>query len=287
MTFPRWSRPLAALLLLLGLAPSLAAADKIGLVLMHGKLSSPSKPFFSELETKLAGRDILVDAPEMPWSANRRYDKSYEQAMEEIAASIKRLRDRGASKVVVGGHSMGAAAALIYGARHPVDGLLLLAPGHHPQSNSLRGRFAESVARARALAAAGKGDDKEEFNDFDASQTPPAFTISTTPRIYLSYFDPDGIANTLVAAGKIPATVPVLWVDGTNENPGLKGYGQKVYAAIGSSASQHVEVTATHVTVLRDSSAEVLAWLGGLKKYPATRAGRGRYNARPCRPALT
>lgn len=186
--------------------------------------------------------------------------------MEEVAASVKRLRDRGASKVVVGGHSMGAAAALIYGARHPVDGLLLLAPGHHPQSNSLRDRFGASVARARELAAAGKGNDKEEFDDFDASQTPPAFAITTTPRIYLSYFDPNGIANTLVAAGKIPPTVPVLWVDGTNENPGLKSYGQKVYGAIGSSASKHVEVTASHITVTRDSSAEVPAWLRSLKK---------------------
>lgn len=265
MKFPRWSHPLAMLPLLLGLVAPLAAADKIGVVLMHGKLSTPSKQL-STLETKLEGGGILVDAPEMPWSGGRRYDKSYEQAMEEIAASIKRLRDHGASKVVVGGHSMGAAAALIYGARHPVDGLLLLAPGHHPQSNSLRDRFGASVARARELAAAGKGNDKEEFDDFDASQTPPAFTITTTPRIYLSYFDPDGIANTMVAAGKIPPTVPVLWIDGTNENPGLKSYGQKVYGAIGSSASKHVEVTASHITVTRDSSAEVPAWLRSLKK---------------------
>lgn len=265
MKFPRWSCPLTVLPLLLGLAAPLAAADKIGVVLMHGKLSTPSKPF-NTLETKLEAGGILVDAPEMPWSAGRRYDRIYEQAMEEIAASVRRLRDRGASKIVVGGHSMGAAAALIYGARHPVDGLLLLAPGHHPQSNSLRDCFDASVARARELAAAGKGNDKGEFNDFDASQTPPAFAIATTPRIYLSYFDPDGFANTLVAAGKIPATVPVLWVDGTNENPGLKSYGQKVYGAIGSSASKHVEVTATHITVPRDSGAEVLAWLQGLKK---------------------
>lgn len=265
MKFSRWPYLLVMLPLLLGFATSLAAADKIGLVLMHGKLSTPSKPF-STLETKLEAGGILVDTPEMPWSAGRRYDKSYEQAMEEIAASIKRLRDRGASRIVVGGHSMGAAAALIYGARHPVDGLLLLAAGHHPQSSSLQERFGASVARARELAAAGKGNDKEEFNDFDVSQTPPLFTITTTPRIYLSYFDPNGFANTLVAAGKIPTTVPVLWVDGTNENPGLKGYGQKIYGAISSSASKRIEVTATHTTVPRDASAEVLAWLQGLKK---------------------
>lgn len=265
MPLPRWSRLLGILLLLLGTTPPLAAADKIGLVLMHGKLSNPSKPF-NTLVPQLEADGVLVDTPEMPWSANREYDKSYEQAMEEIAASVKRLRDRGATRVVVGGHSMGAAAALVYGARHPVDGLLLLAPGHHPQSNSLQERFGASVARARDLVAAGKGNDREGFDDFDASKKPPAFTVTTTPRIYLSYFDPEGIANTLIAAGKIPATVPVLWVDGTNENRGLKSYGQKIYGAIGSSATKHLEVTAEHITVPRESGAEISAWMRNLKK---------------------
>lgn len=265
MTSPRWSRPLAALLLLLGLSSPLAAADKIGLVLMHGKLGIPSKTF-DVLASQLESGGILVDTPEMPWSKNREYNASYEQAMDEVSASVKRLRDRGATRIVVGGHSMGAAAALIYGARHSVDGLALLALGHSPQSNSLQERFGASVARARDLAAAGKGNDKQGFDDFDASKRPPTFTIGTTANNYLSYFAPDGIANTLTAAGKVPAGVPVLWVDGTEENPGLKSYNQKIYGALGSSAKQVVEVEATHANVPHKSGTAVLAWLRGLKK---------------------
>ena len=265
MKFLRWSRPLLALMLLIGGAAPLAAAEKIGVVLMHGKLSSPSKPF-SVLGPQLGAEGILIETPEMPWSENRKYETSYEHAMQEIAASVKRLRERGATKVVVGGHSMGAAAALIYGSRHPADGLVLLALGHNPQSSSLQERFGASVARARGLVAAGQGNDKEGFDDFDASKKPPAFTVTTTPRNYLSYFDPAGIANTLTAAGKIPATLPVLWVDGTQENPGLKKYGQNVFGAINSSATKYVEVRAGHTTVPRESGAEVLAWLRSLKK---------------------
>lgn len=261
----RWSNPLVALMLLIGIATPLAAAEKIGVVLMHGKLSIPSKPF-SALGPQLEAEGILIETPEMPWSKSREYESSYEQAMEEIAASVKQLRARGATKIVVGGHSMGAAAALIYGSRHPADGLLLLALGHSPQSNTLQERFGASVARARDLVAAGKGNDKQGFDDFDASKRPPAFTIATTPRNYLSYFDPEGIANTLTAAGKIPASLPVFWIDGTEENPGLKSYGQKIYGAIGSSAKKHVEVTAGHATVPHKSGAEVLAWLRSLKK---------------------
>lgn len=265
MTSLRWSCPLAALLLLFGLAPPLAAADEIGLVLMHGKLGAPSKTF-DTLASQLESGGILVDTPEMPWSKSREYNASYEQAMDEVSASVKRLRDRGATRVVVGGHSMGAAAALIYGARHPVDGLVLLALGHSPQSSSLQDRFAASVARARGLVAAGKGNDNQGFDDFDASKRPPTFTVGTTASNYLSYFAPDGIANTLTAAGKVPAGVPVLWVDGTEENPGLKSYNQKIYEVLGSSAKQVVEVEATHVNVPHKSGTAVLAWLRGLKK---------------------
>lgn len=64
MKFPRWSLPLAMLPLLLGLVAPLAAADQIGLVLMHGKLSNPSKPF-NTLEMKLEAGGILVDAPQV------------------------------------------------------------------------------------------------------------------------------------------------------------------------------------------------------------------------------
>lgn len=186
--------------------------------------------------------------------------------MQEIDAAAKKLRARGATKVVIGGHSMGAAAALIYSSRHPADGLVLLALGHSPQSKTSQKRFGASVARARDMVAAGKGNDKDAFDDFDASKTPPAFRVTTTARNYLSYFDPDGIANTLTAAGKIPASLPVLWVEGANENPGLRSYGQTVYGAIGSSVTKHAVVKAGHLTVPRESGDEMLAWLRGLKK---------------------
>lgn len=262
----RW---LTALILLLGAgpmltAPAVRAEEKIGLVLMHGKLSTPTAPFRSFVP-QLERAGILVETPEMPWSKGRQFDRSYDEAMTEIDAAVKKLRVQGATKIVIGGHSMGAAAALIYGARHPADGLLLLALGHSPQTSVLQERFAESVARARELVAAGKGDAPESFDDYDASKKPPAYTISTTPRRYLSYFDPQGVANTMVAAGAIPATMPVLWIDGAKESPGLKSYGKKLYAAISSSARQYTEVPGGHIDTPSESGDVVLAWLRGLK----------------------
>ncbi len=264
MKFLRWSRALAALVLLIGAAAPLAAAEKIGLVLMHGKLSDPNAPFRS-ISPYLEREGILVEAPEMPWSKHREFDRSCDEAMTEIDAAVKKLRSRGATRIVIGGHSQGAAAALIYAARRPADGLLLLALGHSPQTSVLQERFAESVARAKQQTAAGKGDEKDKFDDFDASKKPPAYTVRTTARIYLSYFDPEGPANTMKSAAAIPSGVPVLWVTGTNENPGLKGYGEKLYAAISSQAKKYIEVDGGHTDVPTAAKEAAADWLKTLR----------------------
>lgn len=50
----------------------------------------------------------------MPWSGRREYDAGMDTAMAEVDAAARALRDAGAKKVVVAGHSMGANAALHY-----------------------------------------------------------------------------------------------------------------------------------------------------------------------------
>ncbi len=260
MKFHRWPLVLAAVLLLVGATAPLAAADKIGLVLMHGKLSNPDAPF-RMITPYLEREGILVETPEMPWSKRREFDRGYDEAFTEIDTAVQKLRAKGATKIVIGGHSLGAAAALIYAARKPADGLLLLALGHSPQTSVLQERFAASVARAKQQATAGKGDEKTEFDDFDASKKPPAYTVRTTARIYLSYFEPEGIANTMKSAAAVPAGMPVLWVTGTKESPGLKSYGEKLRAATPSQAKKYIEVDAGHIDTPTAAREVVADWL--------------------------
>ena len=90
----------------------LSADETIGVVLMHGKAgtSSPSSPT-GVLSEHLEGSGLLVVAPDMPWSEERVLDQSYEDAMQEIDTIVQGLRDKGATRIVVGGHSMGATTA--------------------------------------------------------------------------------------------------------------------------------------------------------------------------------
>ncbi len=70
-----------------------------GIVLMHGKWGSPDKSIVS-LASALEGKGFLASTPEMPWSRRRSYDKSADDALNEIDAEVAKLRDKGARRNV-------------------------------------------------------------------------------------------------------------------------------------------------------------------------------------------
>ena len=87
--------------------------EKVGVVLMHGKWGIPK--YVSSVSNTLRRAGAIVVTPMMPWSRNRAYAKSYEDSMKEIDMAVERLRRKGAKRIFIGGHSMGANAALGYG----------------------------------------------------------------------------------------------------------------------------------------------------------------------------
>ena len=80
---------LAALTGLIGLlacAVAAAAANEVGVVLLHGKGGSPSG-YVRELAVALQSKGHPVSAPAMPWAKDRIYDASFEEALGEIDRS--------------------------------------------------------------------------------------------------------------------------------------------------------------------------------------------------------
>ncbi len=92
---------------------TIQAAEKVGVLLMHGKggTSRPKSPI-SKLSIFLKQKGFLVSAPDMAWPRDRGFDKPYEESKVEIDGEVKKFIKKGASKIVVGGHSIGANAAL-------------------------------------------------------------------------------------------------------------------------------------------------------------------------------
>src|SRR5690242_17289106 len=84
-----------------------AGGETVGVVILHGKWGSPGG-FVANLANDLGKEGFLVAAPEMPWSGKRLYDKGIAGAMIEIDAAVKTLRDKGAKRIFVAGHSLGA-----------------------------------------------------------------------------------------------------------------------------------------------------------------------------------
>ena len=189
------------------------SGEKVGLVLLHGKNSRPEASI-QPLASSLSGAGVLVEAPLMPWGRGRIYDKGYEESMVEIDEAVQRLKDRGAKKIIVGGHSLGVNAAIGYGARREnLSGLILLAAGHtlRPQILPVIG---SSLAKARRMVAEGDGGKMSTFRDFNQGRRP---TRAMTANVYLSWFDPDGPASVRKNVANLKKGTPVLLVTGNRD----------------------------------------------------------------------
>ncbi len=240
------------------------AADKVGVILMHGKWgTTKAKSSVVILGKTLSSKGFIVLTPEMPWSRSRLYDKDYDGAMAEIDKAVAKLRSKGATKIVVGGHSMGANAALGYGARR--DGLtavLAIAPGHVPEEVSWKGKFATDVAKARKLVDSGQGDKKGKFKDINQGKKK---TLNIPARVYLSWFAPDGPSIIPENVANLKPGTPLLWLTGSKDS--LHKRAGKSYAfekAPGNAKSAYIVVNSGHGDAPKKGKKEIIDWLNSL-----------------------
>ena len=257
---------LAALFLTQNFAGAAPDADLhgLGVVYLHGKAAWPGALNGGILDA-LQDEGALVATPEMPWSFHRRYAATYDQAMAEIDTVVAGLKAKGATRIVIIGHSLGANAAIGYAARHPgLAGIVALAPGHLPEAEGMRSFVADAVERAKALIAAGKGDVPQTFPDM--AQGLPLIATATAV-VYLSMFDPDGpavIPKNAAAMGAAAAPVPLLWVVGKLDPIDRRGPDYAFNAAAKNPKSKYIEVFAGHLTTPLAARKQVVDWINSL-----------------------
>ena len=260
---PRMAR---RLVLALGLVAVLAAASPLaaaslrgmGVVFLHGKGVWPGA-FDGGIPSALEAEGAKVVSPEMPWSLRRMYGATYEQAMAEIDAAVATLKAKGATQIVIIGHSLGANAALGYAAqRHSVVAVVALAPGHLPETAEMRSRTQSAIAEARQLVSAGH---QEKRSWPDMVQGVPTF-CTATPAVYISWFDPNGPA---VIPKNVAALngIPLLWVVGNFDPISSRG-AQYAFSRAKNPANRYVSVLATHLTTSLMARGQVVEWLKAL-----------------------
>lgn len=236
-------------------APALA---QTGIVIMHGKGGSPDR-LVSDLAAGLAGKGMLVANLEMPWSGKRHYDKDVAAAEQEVTAALAGLRSKGAKKLFVAGHSQGAVFALHYASKHPLDGLIIIAPGGNVATNFYQQQVGASVSRARSLVASGKGDERGAFDEYEGGKG--NWTVNTTAAIYLTWFDPDGAMNQEKSSRALPQSLPVLHVAPNSDYPALLRAKQAMFAALPKNPLTRLyEPDADHRGAPRASIDEIVRW---------------------------
>lgn len=231
-----------------------------GVVLLHGALD-PSN-LIMPLRNKMAAAGFRVAMPEMPWSETREYNRTYQQAMDEITAAAAPLRQKGAARIVVGGFSYGSNAAVGYAAlRGGVAGVMVISPGLLPDDPGFFKIIEPGVAKARQMVEAGLGDKFDIFKDVAQwhGSTAGAYT---TAKNYLSYFDPMGDAVIPKNIMRVGPGIPLLWIIG-KDDPESMALG-RAYAfdkAKPNPLSRYLVVPGGHINTPATGANAVVAWL--------------------------
>ena len=257
----------AIFICLMALLPHAALAQRaplagIGLVLMHGKGGQPESNIAS-LAAALEAQGAKVLRPRMAWSGRRgeptSYSVDYDTAIRAIEPAIAELRRSGATKIVVAGQSIGANAAIGYGARHgkALQGVIAIAPGHTPDRWARNPEIARGLQEAKALIAQGQGDKMRSFPDINQGRS---FEVPATPRAWFSFFDPQGPASMPKNAKALPR-IPFLWAIGREDMLAAAGTDYAFAQAPAHPKSRYVELDSGHMDGPDKAISVIVEWL--------------------------
>ena len=241
---------------------SAGAAKNITLIVMHGKAASPLDGSLLYTDMSNAGYDVV--APYMPWSGLV-WDGPMCEAMNYIDSLVEQEAAKGNS-VIIAGHSMGGAHALIYAATVPaaeMKAVVTLAPGHFPHLEGiLLPLISTSIDRAEDMVANSNGDVQDTFDTLIPDLNNPLLQISATANDYLSYHALDQYPeiNDVLPAIKLP----VLWLAGADDRL-TSFYGMADLAGrISSQGSSYEVVNGDHLSMVLNSGAPIKTWLSSL-----------------------
>ncbi len=251
---------LAALALALAAGPA-AAAQRVGLVILHGKTGSPTQ--FAGMTGMLDESGYGVETPEMCWSARRIYDQPLDQCFADIDAAVARLKADGFVAIVVGGHSLGGLVALAYAATHDgLAGVVALAPDGEPSDFNRHVKVAASVKRAAAMMKMGQGDNTVRFTDRVLGRY---FTVEATPRAFLSFLGPESPLDPASLLSRIRA--PLFWAAGNRDSSQRNAFAL-FRKAPENALSRFLPVDADHMGTPAAALVPLVDWLDRIASAP-------------------
>ena len=212
-------RVVAAVAVVLGMAATAAAQGTTGVILMHGKQSSPNTAGLRDIASKAEAAGMKVVVPSMPWGSGgwEKINVTPDQVFAMIDGYASQLRAQGAQRIVVGGQSLGANVALAYAvARQNVAGVVMAAPGHSP-GGSYRNNpsIKEAVDRALSARAVRPGRPVVFGTRRQPGQQHPHVHDGRRLCQLAQSARPGKHAGT--GAARLPANIPVMLIIGTKD----------------------------------------------------------------------
>jgi alpha-beta hydrolase superfamily lysophospholipase len=256
------------LLVLVCFVPKVSASNDIGIVLLHG--SKKATKWIAPLVKQLKKAKIQVVTPEMTWSENRRWDVNSSDTMTEIDNAVASLKNNGATKIFVGGHSIGGSVALAYAInKKDIAGVLLIAPAHTNEMEGFQEQLEANVAYAKQMVNDGKGDEVLSYPGKPCNDVVKAnpkvkqmnWSASTSSAIYLSHFAPDAKDTMPENLQKINGNTAVLWIAGKADS-WTKTDGEKVFAmAPQNPNNRYIVVKGGHLQTPAKGKKEIVSWV--------------------------
>ncbi len=202
-------RALTALLASVGLGAHRtprATPQRLGVVLLHGIGADGSSMQALAGRLRAAGWDVRT--PDMPWSQAGAFAEPVGAAEARVLQELAALRQAGAQRLVLAGFSLGGFFAAHMAGRTAVDALVAIAPNGGADMK----RLDDQLERARALVAAGRGQERTTLMDADVVGDGRSPLVGTRAATYLEWYDPRGVMNWNGVWQRLRPGTPVLLV---------------------------------------------------------------------------
>jgi pimeloyl-ACP methyl ester carboxylesterase len=253
-------------LLLTSSISNAASPSDVGIVLLHGKGGGPTFQVLVDFASEMTAKGYKVTAPKLPWSGKKgkaEYTGSLDDTFEIIKGEIESLRQSGRKKIVIAGHSMGAAGAVAFAASGLfVDGLVGMAPGHFPGSDFHNKFVFFDVKRAKQMVSDGIGHQRLQVEDYNSGGR--RFKMEVVAKDYLSLFDPQGPMNFGSSIEKLGET-PLLWVAPDSDPVTKQGWAKEYFLmAPKNSRSKYIEINAEHINAPLKGVEVIHEWISDL-----------------------